>query len=374
MDSKIFNAINEKRLVKTFCDLVKIESLSMKEQRFEKHLIHILKGLKLDVITQKKNSLSNIIALKQGGIDKKPVLFNAHMDTVGPAKNIKPIIDNKIIRSSGDTILGADDKSAIAVYIEAIKVLKELKIPTIPVEFAFTCGEEIGLYGAKNLNYSLFKSNFGFCFDSDGDIGTVIVEAPFHITYSVDITGKASHAGIAPEKGINSIKIAAEIISKIKTGRIDHETTSNIGLINGGRATNIVPEFTNIKGEIRSRNQAKLNKLKDNIKSIIITTAKKYKSSGNIKTHLEYKGYKIKQNDPQIQLLKTALNNINKKINLIPTNGGSDSNIFISNKIKVMNLGIGMQKVHTKDEYIKIQNLKDAVKLVLSIILTLSER
>jgi len=363
----LISKINRKQLVNTFVKLVKIDSLSLKEKRFIDYIIKEFKALGLTVKFQKVGETGNIVAILRGKKKKQPFFFNAHMDTVEPGKNIKPVITEKLIKTNGKTVLGGDDKAAIAIFIEAIKLIKKYKISTQDIYFVLTYGEEIGLEGAKHFDFSLLKCRYGFSFDADGPPGTMILSAPTHWVYEFKVYGKSAHAGLEPEKGKNAIKIAAELINQIEVGKIDDETTANVGKIEGGIATNIVPDSVKITGEVRSRNKEKwqkyIKKLKENIKSI----SKKYKIKIESEFKLAYKSYKFKKSD---FIVKQALNAC-KIAGLKPlfehSNGGSDSNIFNQNGFKTLNLGIGMSKVHTTDEYILIDDMVNGLKLALAL-------
>ena len=244
--------INKKRLLKRFLKYVKVTSLSKNESLFAGLLRKELKSLK---ISSRRDEIGNIFADVKG---RGPcILLNAHIDTVGPGENIKPQIRFGMINSDGRTILGADNKAGVAVIMELLQMLKEQKVPHNNLQVVFTVQEEIGLYGARAIKRGWLHADFGFVLDG-GDIDTLYNRAPTQYNLTAEVTGKAAHAGIHPEQGINAITVASEAIAKMKLGRIDRETTANIGIIKGGTATNIVPEKVEIKGEVRSHNIAKL--------------------------------------------------------------------------------------------------------------------
>jgi tripeptide aminopeptidase len=362
------NNINKERLIKYFLDLVKIPSPSWKEGEVLDYIINILSGIKADIIKYRCNESNNLLVRLYGNIPNDPVLFSAHTDTVLPCENVKPVVTKTKITSDGSTILGADDKAAIAVFLEAISNIQENGMPHGPIEFLFSCAEEIGLCGIKGFDLSLLNAKYAFVFDSGGEIGRIILKAPYQTTYDIKIIGKAAHAGIAPERGVSAIRIASEIITKIPHGRIDYETTANVGLISGGKATNIVPEEASIALEARSISREKLKSIESKIENTAKSIVKNNKAAVKISKRLEYAGYSIKESDRIVKILDSALEKIKIKPVYEASGGGSDTNIINKSGIKAVNLSIGMRDVHTKKEYINIKDLVNGARLVLSII------
>ncbi|MEA3307714.1 MAG: M20/M25/M40 family metallo-hydrolase, partial [Elusimicrobiota bacterium] len=231
--------INKKRMIKDFMKLVKIDSLSGREKNISLYLKKVLEKMGAKVSfdnagKKTKGNTGNLIAKFKGTRKGKPFILSAHMDTVEPGENIKPILKSDRITSDGSTILGADCKSGIVIILEVIRVLQENKLPYPPIEVVFTVSEEVGLLGAKFLDYSKVKGKYGMIFDSERVLNQVTAYAPAANKIEIEVYGKAAHAGVAPESGISAIKVAANAISKMKLGRIDFETTANIGMINGG--------------------------------------------------------------------------------------------------------------------------------------------
>ena len=234
--------INHERLLNEFLELVQIDS----ETKFETEIAKVLKqkftDLGLDVFEDDTMAVTGhgagnlvcTLAATKDGVD--PIYFTSHMDTVVPAKGVKPSIKDGYIVTDGTTILGADDKTGLSVMLETIRVLKEQNIPHGMIQFVITVGEESGLVGAKALDSSLIKAKYGYALDSDGLVGNIIVAAPTQAKIKTVIYGKTAHAGVAPEKGVSAITIAAKSIAKMPLGRIDSETTANIGRFEGGHA------------------------------------------------------------------------------------------------------------------------------------------
>lgn len=249
--------INEERLVSEFMELVQIDSETKNEAAIAKVLKEKFGALGVEVFEDDTTAVTghgagNLVCTLKGmkeGVDT--IYFTSHMDTVVPGNGIKPSIKDGYIVSDGTTILGADDKAGLAVMLETLKVLKEQNIEHGTIEFIITVGEESGLVGAKALDRSLVTAKFGFALDSDGKVGNIVVAAPTQAKVSATILGKTAHAGVAPEKGVSAITIAAKAISRMPLGRIDEETTANIGRFQGGQQTNIVCDHV----EILARNK-----------------------------------------------------------------------------------------------------------------------
>lgn len=370
--------VNEKRLIESFMELVKIDSVSREEKNLADFLIEKLEDLGLEVIIDQagekvKSNSGNLIARLKGNIKKAtPIMFSAHMDTVVPGKNINPLLKGEKIVSSGKTILGADDKAAIAALLEALHIIKENNIPCGDIEILFTICEEIGLLGAKNLDVSSLNAQIGFVLDSGGQVGKIIDAAPSQNSLEIIIHGKSAHAGSNPEEGINAIQVAGFALSRMKLGRIDEETTTNIGLISGGKATNIVPDKVTLKGEVRSRNEKKLEKYTEQLKKIIGDTAQEFKAKAEVKVNKEYFCYNLSPGDQAVSIAVKAAKNIGLQPSLGPSGGGSDANVFNKKGFPAVDLAIGMEKVHTLEEYILIKELKNTTEYILSIINTVA--
>jgi len=370
--------VNEKRLIESFMELVRIDSISREERNLATFLIKKLEDLGLEIKVDQagekvKSDSGNIIARLKGSVKKAtPIMFSAHMDTVVPGKNIKPICDGEKIVSDGKTILGADDKAAIAALLEALHIIKEHNIPCGDIEIVFSICEEIGLHGAKNLDISSLNARMAFVLDCGGQVGEIINAAPSQNSLEIIIHGKASHAGSNPEEGINAIQVAGFVLSRMKLGRIDEETTTNIGIISGGKATNIVPDKVTLEGEVRSRNEEKLEKYTEQLKKIAEDTAQEFKAKAEVKTNREYYCYNLSTDDRVVKIAMKAARDIGLQPELHPSGGGSDANVFNKKGFPSVDLAIGMEKVHTVNEYILVKSLKNTVKYILSIINTVT--
>lgn len=365
--------VNRARMVQEFIELVKIDSLSLKERSmadFLKSKLELMGFLPYEDEAGKKTGgdAGNIICFIKGKKDVPAILLMAHMDTVIPGINKQPVVEGNIIKTDGTTILGGDDAAGIECILEAIRVLKEDSTECGDIYIAFTIAEEIGLLGAKNMDYEKIDVKYGFVLDNGGKIGTVAVNAPSQNKIEVTVKGRAAHAGIEPEKGTSAIQIAAEAISNMKLGRIDDETTANIGIINGGYATNIICDKVKIDGEARSRNEKKLEMQTLHMKQCFEMAANKFGGSVELKSELMYPAFNIKENDGIVSVLKRAAEKTGIELILEATGGGSDTNIINSKGIQAVDISVGMDKVHSVEEQICIDDMVKAAEFLINAI------
>ena len=362
--------INRDRLVETFVDLVRINSPSFAEKEIGDCLAQRLGGIGFDVIFQQYDRSFNLIAIKKGNKRGSPLMLSAHMDTIEPTEGIVFVVEKDRVRSTGDTVLGADDKSALAQILEVATVLQENRISHGDIEIVFTSAEESGLHGARNLDFKGIRSRHALVLDSGGNVGNIIVGAPTHLRYSMTVTGKSAHAGIEPERGINAIRVASEIITKVPDGRIYEDTTANIGIIIGGTATNVVPKEVVIRGELRSHNRKTLDTTKNMIFKTAQRIATKRHARVDISKDVEYKAYRISKSEPFLKFLKRVFVDSNIEPHLTKTGGGSDANIFHQHGIMAINISNGMQKVHSPEEFILIDDLYKGCAVLLQAVIS----
>jgi tripeptide aminopeptidase len=362
-------------VVDYFMSLVQIDSESRSERAFAEKVAADLRELGAEVWFDTASASTggdtgNLQARFPG--TGAPLLFCAHLDTVVPGKGIKPRIEGEYIVSDGTTVLGADDKSGIAEIVSGIKTVLESGKPHPPIEILFTISEEIGLLGAKYGDLSKLQSRIGYALDSQ-TVGSLMVGAPSQDSIKITVHGKSSHAGVAPEKGVSAIQVAGVAISRLKLGRIDDETTCNLGLIEGGAATNIVAETVVIQGEARSHNPEKLNQLTTTICDTFSNTAKEFKvddfvASTESVVHREYEAFYMPETEHVTKLAAQALRNLGMEPCIERGGGGSDANIINRQGISMIVVGCGMQKYHTREERILVADLHTGTKLVAEII------
>ncbi len=375
--------LNPDRLTRFFLDLVQIDSHSREEKNVAAYIRKRLENLGA-VVTMDDTAeviggnCGNLLARVSGPLAGKvePLLFCAHMDTVVPGKGVKPIVQDGVIRSSGDTVLGADDKSGIAAILEMLQVLTDDSIPFGELEILFTVAEEIGLYGARHFDTSVLKSRRGYFLDTEA-VNLIGVAAPAAYRMTYKIFGKEAHAGLAPERGISAIVVAAKAVSSMPLGRIDEETTANIGVIEGGTATNIVTPVVTLRGEARSHDDNKLEQqveamrlaIKNAVEEASITIdGKRHQASFEETTKREYRSFNIPETSPTYQLPYRAGEALGMKMGREISGGGSDANIFNEKGIESVIIGTGMQEVHTVKEYIRVEDMVNCTRLLLKMI------
>lgn len=365
--------INEKRIVDQFLELVQIDSETKEERLIAKYLKETFTDLGLQVIEDNSQSetghgAGNLVCTLPGTLKVDPIYFTAHMDTVVPGKGIKPSIKEDYIVSDGTTILGADDKAGIAAMIEAITVLKEEGSGHGEIQFVITVGEESGLVGAKVLDAALLHAKFGYALDSDGKVGDIIIAAPTQTKFFAQVKGKTAHAGVAPERGVSAISIASKAVAKMPLGRIDHETTANIGRFEGGQKTNIVCDYVEVLAEARSLEPKKMEQQVAVMAKAFQEAATELGGQVEIETTLMYPGYKQQAGDHVVEIARKAAAKIGRTSELKQSGGGSDANVIASFGIPTVNLAVGYEDIHTTNERMSIPELFKITELVLAII------
>ncbi|MGD2150282.1 MAG: M20/M25/M40 family metallo-hydrolase [Desulfobacterales bacterium] len=372
--------VNKDRLAQTFKFLVEIDSISKEERTISGEIKKILESMGaktwIDGAGDKiGGDTGNLIAKFKGNTPAPPLLLNAHMDTVEPGKGVTAILSHGVFTSDGTTILGADDKSAIAILLETLKIIQEHDLTHGPLELVFTVCEEIGLLGAKHLDFDLITAKFGYSLDATDTEG-IVTRAPSANHLEFKVHGKDAHAGAAPEKGINAISLASQAIAGLELGRIDHETTCNIGIIEGGTATNIVPNRVTVKGEVRSHDEEKLNRITDAMVSSFKEVVDNYKGMGagqglpgfEAKIQKDFSRTSIPEDHPVVTLACRAADNLGRKMVTKTSGGGADANIFFEKGIMTGVLGTGMRDMHTVRESVGLDDMVRSTELLLEII------
>ena len=350
--------INRDRLIKTFCDLVRIDSPSGEEGQVAIELQKQLEALGLTAAT---DDYGNLIAT-DGGDD--PLLLSAHMDTVEPGRGVSPLVEGDRILTDGSTILGGDCKAGVAAILEALESIKEDGTPHRGVEVALTREEEIGLVGARNLDFSMISAKEAVVFDGEGPVSQITSASPTYISFDIEITGRAAHAGVEPEKGLSAIRIASEIISGLPQGRLDDETTFNVGTIAGGTVRNTVPETTVVRGEFRTRNLETLVSIQQQVEEAIGNVRHSYPEAViEVRFETEFETYTLEESDRSTNLVVTTLQSLGMEAVMRPSGGGTDGNVFRQNGISAVVVGMADHNMHTVREYVTIPDLVDAAHL-----------
>ena len=347
------------RLVKSLCELVQIDSESGEEEEFL-HFLGEKLARELGATTQ-FDSYGNLVAKipAKNCTATEPLMFAMHGDTVKPGKGIKPVVKGDLISSSGDTILGADCKAGIAEFIEA--ALEASQHP--PLEVVVTRQEEVGMFGAKNLDYSLITAKKGFLIDMDA-IDAVVIGTPTRMMIDVSITGKPAHSGMEPEKGISAIKAAAHAITLLNDGRIDFETTSNVGIINGGVIVNSVPDKVSVKAEVRSLNHDKCMRISETWKEIFEVSAKAIGAKADVTFNLDCRASSIAADSPMVQFTCDALRSVGVAPKVIVITGGLESAIYNEKGIETIPLGNGVKAEHTVSENVSVEDMEKVIRII----------
>jgi tripeptide aminopeptidase len=355
--------VNQERLLQTFLTLCRFNTPSRQEKLASEWAAEYLRNIGFhiefdDAGEKVGGTIGNLIAFKPGTLpEATPIFFSAHFDTVEPTPNLEIAVEGDTIHALSDTILGADDKCGMAPILEAMTLLQESGEPHGDIQLLLTICEEIGLVGAKLLDPARIKGRFGFILDSGPPIGSLTHAAPYQNSLRIKIEGHPAHAGASPERGVSAIVAAANAIARMKLGRIDEDTTANIGTIQGGTARNIVPAEVKMIAEARSRVQSKLDAQIAHMKETFETEAARIGAVATVEVIKEYSGYNLTASDPVIRIASAAAEAIGLTPSLRPTGGGSDGNIFNGHGFPSTVLGCGMQKIHTHEEFCTLSDM-----------------
>ena len=365
--------IQAERLRDDLLALVRIDSLSKREGRIAERLERELRALGADVEydgagVRVGGEVGNLIAHVPGTSDGEPLLLCAHMDTVEPGIGVRPIVEGDVIRTDGTTVLGGDDKSGIAIVMECLRTCRERKLRHPPLEIVFTICEELGLLGARHLDVERVRSRRGLVFDSDA-VGMVFTRAPGSNHIEVVVHGRAAHAGMAPEDGVSAIQIMADAVARMRLGRIDEETTANLGVVHGGRAVNIIPDEVVLHGEARSHDTAKLDAQCAHMRACFEEAAARFPgSSVTVRVEPSYAAMHVADDAPIMRLVRAAAARAGRSIASAGMGGGCDANILNHRGFEVVNLGTGMREIHTTKEWLKVSDMVAAAEVTLAVI------
>jgi tripeptide aminopeptidase len=358
--------IDSERLLDTFLTLVQIDSPSGHESAVAAQLAQRLRRLDMQVLV---DQAGNVLGRWDGR--DAPLLLSAHMDTVAPGVGIKPVVRDGVVCSDGTTILGGDDKSGIAIILEVLNVLHaQGNRPAL--EVALSVGEETGLLGAKAMDREWFRSSEALVLDSGGELNEIVRAAPSSDKFTAVVRGRAAHAGANPEDGINAIAIASQAIAHMPLGRIDDETTANIGMIRGGEAVNVVPDWVQIRGEARSHSVSKLDAQIATMRSALQQAVAGHQGARlELEIARTYQSYNLAEDTPIIQSVTAALKTLDETPPpvLRRTGGGSDANIYNARGIVALPVSTGMQAVHTNGECIALRDMVRCAELILYIVM-----
>jgi tripeptide aminopeptidase len=307
--------------------------------------------------------------LEPNGGGGTPIFLCAHLDTVPPDGPIEPSVgEDGIVRNAAGTILGADNKSAVAVMLEAAARIVRERRPHAGVELLFTPKEEVGLQGAKAFDHTRLAAELGFVYDQAAPIGEIVLGAPTQRSLTIRFHGRAAHAGMYPEDGRSAVAAAARAIADMRLGRIDEETSANVGLVQGGTARNIVPEWCVVEAEVRSHDEAKVDELIKELLEACTFAASVGEVEVEASIEEAYRAYRFRRSDPAVRLAATALERAGFEPSYALTGGGADANVFNERGLPCLNLANGMVDIHTPDERIALDDLERMVDVTLALV------
>ncbi len=364
--------VNSKRMLAELMELARIPSPSRREGAVAAAVMGKLRALGLRPRRDQCHrafggEAGNIIAHVPGSRGRRgALLLNAHLDTVAQARP-RPRVAGPYVVGSGAPF-GADDKVGVVAILEALRCVVAEGLQHPPLQIVFTVGEEAGLLGAKGLAASELCAGMGFTFDSGGRVGRIVHQAPSQDSFAAVIFGRAAHAGVSPEKGVNAIAIAARAIAGMRMGRIDRETTANVGVIQGGVATNIVPDRVQVEGEARSHDDSKLRRQFEHMLKRLHDAAVAGGGGIEIEVRPQYRSFNLPTDCPVLQVAAKAVRSIGRRIRLESTGGGSDANIFNSHGIPTAIIGCGMDNPHSAAERMTVAELEPLGRLAVALI------
>jgi tripeptide aminopeptidase len=361
-------------VLELFVELAAIPSPSGEERAVADVVAAYLRDCALDVDEDGAGaaigaSAGNLYAHVEATVPGTPIFLCAHLDTVPPTAEIRPVVDDDgIVRNDAPTILGADDKAAVAVMLEATRRVLAERRPTAGLELVFTPKEEVGLLGAGAFDASRLSARHGFVYDQAAPIGDVILGAPFAKSLAATFHGRATHAGMYPEEGRNAIAAAARAIAELRLGRVDDESTANVGVIRGGVATNIVAETCTFHAEARSHDEAKLTDLVQEMLDSIAFAAEAGDCRVDVEAQRSYRGYRFRRDADVVRFASAALERAGYEPRFSLSGGGADANVFNDRGRQCLNLANGMIDIHTPDERIAVADLEAMVDVTLALV------
>jgi tripeptide aminopeptidase len=356
-----------------FTELAAIPTPPGEERPVADRVLRYLRDLGLQPIEddagpQIGSNMGNILARIEPTAEGVPIFLCAHLDTVPPEGPIEPTLSDGVIRNAAGTILGADNKAAVAAMLEGARRLLVEGRRHAGLELLFTPKEEVGLQGAAAFDHTRLSATAGFVYDQAAPIGEIILGAPHSYSMEVRFHGRPAHAGMYPEEGRSAIAAAAKAIADFRLGRLDDETSSNVGVIEGGTAGNVIPEWCSFIAEARSHDEQKLADVVREMMETIAFAATVSECEVETEVHKSYTGYRFKRDDLPIRLAVRALEACGYEPRLELTGGGADANVFNERGLQCVNLSNGMANIHTPDEEIAVADLEAMVEVTLALL------
>jgi len=351
--------------VDLFLELTAIPSPPGEEDDVAAVVLRYLRDIGLE---PHEDTFGNVYAAVEPTAQGTPLFFCAHLDTVPPAGELRPVVEDGVIRNAGGTILGGDNKAAVVQMLEAVRRVLVENVPHAGLELVFTRQEEIGLLGAAAFDETRLRARLGYVFDQEGPIGEVILGAPSAQGLEITFLGQAAHAGMSPEEGRSAIQAAAKAIADLRLGRVDDETTSNVGVISGGTAGNIVPDRCTFLAEARSHDERKLNDLVQEILDACAFAASETECEMQSELRKTYRGYRFAKSEPAVALVAEALAGAGHEVRYGLSGGAADANVFNERGLRCVNLTHGVLDFHSPDERIAVDDLEAMVDVTVALI------
>ncbi|MCS7223066.1 MAG: M20/M25/M40 family metallo-hydrolase [Armatimonadetes bacterium] len=367
--------INQQRAKELFLRLARIDSGKENEALICSLVERLLRDLGAEWVLNDEVSKKiggtggNIFAFFKGTAPAPPLLLSAHLDTVLSTENIQIVERDEIIATDGTTILGADDKAGVALILEVLQTIKEKSLPCPPLEVLFTIREEKGLLGAKVFDLSQIKARYGLVVDGGGTPGELIIASPTHRGFEVTFYGKSAHAGAEPERGINAIAMAAFAIAQVPWGRLDEETTANVGIISGGAAMNIVPDRCTVIGEVRSHQEEKVQQVLNRLRDACTASVAQFGGKMDWKEQVLFHGYRLTEEEPIVATAVAAVQELGLKPRLTKMGGGTDANVFAKGGIRCLVLPTGGRDHHSTKEHLILPEFYLNGRILLTIVM-----
>jgi tripeptide aminopeptidase len=351
-------------VLELFLELARIPSPPGEEQAVSDAVTRYLRDLGLEV---DRDDFGNLYARLSPVAEGIPIFLCAHMDTVPLTGPLEPVVEDGVVRNAGGTVLGADNKSALATMLDAVRVVLSENRPHAGIELVITVREEIGLLGAYAFDHARLAAHVGFVYDQAAPIGHVILGAPFQRTVEAVFRGRAAHAGMYPEDGRSAIVAAARAIADMRHGRLDGETTANVGRIEGGSAKNVVPDRCTISLDLRSHDERKLADLVQETLDAITFGATVAECAAETEVREGARGYRFKRDDEPARLAVAALERCRYAPTFGLSGGGADANVFNERGLQCLNLANGMAEIHSPHEHIAVADLEAMVEVTLAL-------
>jgi tripeptide aminopeptidase len=351
--------------VDLFLELAAIPSPPGEERGVADVVLRYLRDLGLDF---DEDDFGNVYARVEPTAEGTSLFFCAHLDTVPPAGELRPVVEDGVIRNAGGTILGGDNKAAVAQMLEGTRRVLVENVPHAGLELVFTRQEEIGLLGAAAFDESRLRARLGYVYDQEGPIGEIILGAPFAQGLEIAFHGQAAHAGMSPEEGRSAIQAAAKAIADLRLGRVDDETTANVGVISGGTAGNIVPDRCTFLAEARSHDERKLNDLVQEMLDACAFAASETECEMQSELRKTYRGYRFAKSEPAVQLAAEALAGAGHDVRYGLSGGAADANVFNERGLRCVNLTHGVLDFHSPEERIAVADLEAMVDVTVALV------